>query len=333
MIYTLKGKNSSYQIIIEKGSINKIPLFIKENQKVMIVTDDGVPSLYIDQILKLIKAEVFIFNQGEASKSLATYTKLIERLSKLNFSRDDVLIALGGGVVGDLTLFSGSTYKRGIKVIMVPTTTLAMCDSSVGGKSALNSNSFKNIIGSFYDPYVVIVDVDVLKTLEKKHFYNGLFEALKMGMIANEELFNYFYLNTYEENIERVISLSIFHKKEIVELDYLEKDIRRALNFGHTIGHALESYYKFNLLHGEAIAYGMMLSLKDKEIKDKLQVALSNLELKPIKLPKFNELKGFISNDKKVESDLINFVSVNKIGSYTINKISINELKEIIEVD
>ena len=197
----------------------------------------------------------------------------------------------------------------------------------------INLNNIKNVIGSFYDPIAVFIDVNVLCSLDKKHFYNGLYEALKMGMISNKELFNYFYNNSFEDNIEEVIKLSIKAKKEIVEKDYLESSVRRALNFGHTIGHALESYSSFELLHGEAIGYGMLYSIKDELIKDKLLVALRNLKLKEKDLPSLDELIPYIDNDKKIEEDEMYFVSVEEIGSYSINKIKLKEIRNLLGVE
>lgn len=334
MELVVKGVTRSYPIIIEKGCLSKLSSYLKLNkQKIMIVSDNGVPSIYANVLTNQLNAKTFIFDMGEENKSFDTYKRLIEELTKNKFSRNDVLIALGGGVVGDLALFAGSTYKRGVKVVMVPTTTLSMCDSSVGGKSAINLNNIKNVIGSFYDPIAVFIDVNVLCSLDKKHFYNGLYEALKMGMISNKELFNYFYNNSFEDNIEEVIKLSIKAKKEIVEKDYLESSVRRALNFGHTIGHALESYSSFELLHGEAIGYGMLYSIKDELIKDKLLVALRNLKLKEKDLPSLDELIPYIDNDKKIEEDEMYFVSVEEIGTFVISKVKLKEIRNLLGVE
>jgi 3-dehydroquinate synthase len=293
----------------------------------MIISDDGVPSSIIEKI-KLIHpaANFYIFKQGEESKSLLTYEKILSELTKLNFDRHDLIIALGGGVVGDLSLFVGSTYKRGIEVILIPTTTLAMCDSCIGGKCGVNLNGIKNVVGSFYQPALVLIDLDFLATLDQRNYHNGLCEALKMGMIYNENLFNYFLLNTYQENIEQVIYLSLMAKKYFIEQDEKEQSLRKALNFGHTLGHALESYYQYSkYLHGEAIGYGM-LKMVNGNVKNNLLIALKNLNLDFQENVSLEQLFPYLQNDKKVTDDAIDIVLVNKIGSYEIKRLKLNDL-------
>ena len=170
---------------------------------------------------------------------------------------------VGGGLVGDLSGFVASIYNRGIKFINIPTTTLSMIDSSVGGKVAVNLNDTKNVIGSFYNPEVVIIDPNVLSTLPTRHYYNGLVEALKMGLCLDKDLYNLFK-HDIDSNLEDIIKMSILAKKNVVELDPKEENLRKVLNFGHTIGHAIESSNFNDFYHGEAVACGMLYFIFDK---------------------------------------------------------------------
>ena len=259
-------KDKSYEVIVEKGIIKNITPYVDIEKKFLIVSDDRIPNVYINTIKKqLKKVDVFIFPHGENNKSLDNYKLIIERLVKEDFSRKDYIIALGGGVVSDLAGFVASTYKRGMNLINIPTTTLAMVDASVGGKVALNFDKLKNVIGAFYHPNYILIDIDTLETLPKRHYINGVIEALKTGMIGDKELYNIFFNGDYREHIEEIIYRSLQYKIKIVEQDEKEENIRKVLNFGHTFGHAYETYFLMkNYLHGEAVALGIVTISKDK---------------------------------------------------------------------
>ena len=242
----------------------------------------------------------------------------------MNFSKKDTLIAFGGGTITDLTGYVASTYKRGINFINVPTTTLAMIDASVGGKNALNMKDIKNAIGTIYSPVKVLVGIDSLSTLDERNYNNGLFEALKMGAILDKELFNSFVNNSYKENIEEIIAKSILLKKQIVEQDEDEKGLRKILNFGHTIGHAIE--LENDLLHGEAIANGMLAVSYKKSFYNDLKTAINNLKCPLVKL---NNIKNVV-NDKKVSNNKVDLIVVSTIGNAEIVPTEIEELKRMV---
>ena len=195
------------------------------------------------------------------------YQRVIDHLLHLDFSRNDYIIALGGGVVLDLCGFVASTFKRGLHLINIPTTTLSMVDSSIGGKVAINHSKLKNVIGSFYHPDVVLIDPETLLTLPKRHFINGTIEALKTGLIGDEQLYRIFFEDDYKEKYDEIIYRSLLFKAKIVMEDEKEQSIRKILNFGHTFGHAYESYFAMKYyLHGEAVALGILWRIK-KSIK------------------------------------------------------------------
>lgn len=333
MKYTVSTCNSSYQIIIEKGILDNLNKVIGNLGKVLIVSDDGVPSIYIDKVCKQIpNSYVYIIPQGENSKSIENYILINKKLLELNFSRNDTLIALGGGVVGDLTGFVASTYKRGIAYIQIPTTTLSQIDSSVGGKTAIDLLGYKNVVGSFYQPKLVLIDVNVLKTLPARHYYNGLVEALKIGLIFDEELVNLFEKENIEENIEEIIAKAVYLKKVVVEQDERETHLRKVLNFGHTIGHAIESCYLGEILHGECVAKGMIPFIKDVCLQKRVLSILEKMNV----IKDFNKdedrIYYYLKNDKKADLDKIDVIYIDSIGKYRIEKLLIRDLLELVKV-
>lgn len=207
-----------------------------------ILTDSGVPEQYAKTVLaQCPNGMVYTVPQGEASKSLKVYGQVLQAMLEFNMTRKDLLVAVGGGVVGDLGGFCAASYMRGIDFVNCPTTTLSQIDSSIGGKTAIDLGETKNIVGAFWQPKVVLVDFDALATLPRRHFVNGLAEAIKAGLIADPELFALFECEHPEENIERIIYRSLRVKKNVVENDEHEQGQRACLNFGHTIGHGIEA--------------------------------------------------------------------------------------------
>ena len=267
MIIPINLNNTSYDVIIERGILDKIEEYLIFPQKTLIITDNNIPNEYTEKVIKK-KNDImkYVIESGEISKNLLTYQEIIAFLVKNNFSRDDLIIALGGGVVGDLAGFVAATYKRGCRFVNIPTSTLAMVDSSIGGKVALDFERFKNVIGCFYQPEKVIIDLNVLKTLPKRHYNNGLIEALKAGLVGDSELFDLFLKNEYIDKIEDVVVRSLLVKKRIVEEDPYDRNIRKYLNFGHTIGHAIESSYFDEIYHGEEF-YLWILNVLIPELK------------------------------------------------------------------
>lgn len=325
-------KDKSYEVIVEKGIIKNITPYVDVDKKFLIVSDDRIPSVYINTIKKqLKKVDVFIFPHGENNKSLDNYKLIIDRLVKEDFSRKDYIIALGGGVVSDLAGFVASTYKRGMNLINIPTTTLAMVDASVGGKVALNFDKLKNVIGAFYHPNCILIDIDTLETLPKRHYINGVIEALKTGMIGDKELYNIFFKGDYREHIEEIIYRSLQYKIKIVEQDEKEENIRKVLNFGHTFGHAYETYFLMkNYLHGEAVALGIVTISKDKPYLEDIKKLFTKWGIKLNVNVEKDKIINIIRNDKKCDDDMIDLIIVDEIGKSKIVPTKIEDLSRYL---
>ena len=322
MILNVNISNSPYDIIIEKGSLNKVNHYIDIKQKVLILTDSGIPSTYVKTVQNQMEHSfLYTIEQGEHSKNFANFQKILTFMIENNFTRTDCVIALGGGVVGDLGGFVAASYMRGIDFYNIPTTLLAQVDSSIGGKTAIDHLGVKNIIGAFYQPKKVIIDVEVLKTLDKRILYSGLVEALKMATTFNEELFNLIANSkSLEDDVEKFIIEALKIKKMVVENDPKEKGLRKVLNFGHTIGHAIESLSQGRLYHGECVGIGM-LYVCSKEVKAKIQCILEKYHLPTSVSFQKDELIHYIYHDKKVSGKKISIIYVDKIGHYIIKTI------------
>ena len=325
-------KDKSYEVIVEKGIIKNITPYVDIEKKFLIVSDDRIPNVYINTIKKqLKKVDVFIFPHGENNKSLDNYKLIIERLVKEDFSRKDYIIALGGGVVSDLAGFVASTYKRGMNLINIPTTTLAMVDASVGGKVALNFDKLKNVIGAFYHPNYILIDIDTLETLPKRHYINGVIEALKTGMIGDKELYNIFFNGDYREHIEEIIYRSLQYKIKIVEQDEKEENIRKVLNFGHTFGHAYETYFLMkNYLHGEAVALGIVTISKDIPYLEDIKKLFTKWGIKLNINVEKDKIINIIRNDKKCDDDIVDLIIVDEIGKSKIVPTKIEDLSRYL---
>lgn len=332
MILKVQMKDFIYDVVIQKGILNKAKEYLDLNRKVLIVTDSGIPVEYIDVIKNQIKDPlVYVIEQGETSKSFENFSKLLDFLIKNSFSRTDCVLALGGGVCGDLAGFVASTYMRGITFYNIPTTLLSQVDSSIGGKTAIDKLGYKNVVGAFYPPSKVLIDSNVLKTLDQRQFYSGLVEAIKMGATNDKSLFDLIKnsKNIFDD-IDLVIEKALLVKRDVVQKDPKEKHLRKVLNFGHTIGHAIESCGKFNeLLHGECVGIGM-LYITDGEVKKEIKEVLEKYNL-PISCDlTSDELYKYILLDKKRSSEFITIINVNKLGEFEINKILIEDIKKYL---
>lgn len=354
-VHDNKG-NEVYDIVIEKDFSNltkELEKFGLENRRVCIVTETTVDSLYGEQIFNLLneiskETYKFVFKAGEENKNLYTvkdlYTFLIER----NFDRKDILIALGGGVVGDLCGYSAATYLRGIDFIQVPTTLLSQSDSSVGGKTGVDFDGYKNMVGAFYQPKLVYMSTDTLKTLTYKEYMSGMGEVIKHGLIKDKN----FYL-WLKENADKIKSLddeclsymakiNCSIKRAVVENDFKEQGERALLNFGHTLGHAIEKFvYQYNL-HGECVSVGMngaaYLSMKkglisEDDYKDIIEtLKMFDLPVNENRIDVDHVLKATV-NDKKMEAGQIKFILLSEIGNAVINKeISMLDMKDALYV-
>jgi len=333
MKLTVTYNNLEYDVVIEKNSLDKVSEYLDLNRKVLVVTDSLVPTIYAKKVLEQAKTGyIYIVESGEKSKNFENYTKILNFLIQNEFSRSDCIIAVGGGVVGDLTGFVASTYMRGIDFYNIPTTLLAQVDSSIGGKTAIDYNGVKNIVGAFYPPKKVIIDPNTLITLDERQLHSGLVEAIKMALTSNYELFELIEKsNDLNEDLETIIKEALKIKKDVVEIDPKEQGIRKILNFGHTIGHAIESSGKFNdLLHGEAVGIGM-LYFSSSNVKNRLLKVLKKYNLPTSVNIDDKELIKFINLDKKRTGDLITIVKVTEPGSYILDKINIESMKEYLK--
>ena len=310
----------NYDVFIERGALDKADKLFALDRKVLVVTDSGVPTEYAARVAKQCReAHVVTVPEGEGSKSIATLEVLLDTMLKNNFARTDCVVAVGGGVVGDLSGFAASIFMRGIDFYNIPTTLLSQVDSSIGGKVAVNFGGVKNTVGAFYQPKAVIIDPDVLSTLPKRQIANGLAEALKMALTSDAELFELFERGEAVEKIDTVIERSLRIKKAIVEADEKETDLRRILNFGHTLGHGIEAASGGELYHGECVALGM-IPMCAPDVRARLISILQSLGL-PTKIEgDLETVLQFTTHDKKCEGDAINAVFVDEIGSCRIEK-------------
>lgn len=325
-------KEKSYDIILQRGALAKAgEYFNMPKRKVMIISDDGVPNKYVQTLMNQFDdAYSFVFPQGEQSKNFDTFKNICEYLLECGFARKDCVIALGGGVVGDLSGFAASAYMRGIDFYNIPTTLLSQVDSSIGGKTAVDLGKIKNIIGAFYQPKMVIIDPEVLDTLTPRHFKNGLAESIKEGVSYDKNLFEIFEKDDYLEHIDKIIELSLLVKKEVVEQDEKELGLRKVLNFGHTIGHGIEASTDLETLyHGECVALGM-LAMCSEEVKVRLIKVLEKVGL-PTSFDYNKEVVyQALTHDKKSNGKKISIVKCNEIGTFEFSDVDAQSLKELI---
>lgn len=332
MIIKLDLGNDSYDIVLEQGALLKAGELFDLQRKVLIVTDSGVPSSYAETIAKQCEAPFSVtIPQGEASKNFENFEMLLSEMLKNSFTRKDCVVAVGGGVVGDLSGFAAACYMRGIDFYNVPTTLLSQVDSSIGGKTAIDLNGVKNIVGAFYQPKKVLIDPDTLKTLDQRQFAAGLAEAIKVSLTGDAKLFE-LIKNSEDINadITEVIRRALEFKRDVVEKDPKEAGLRKVLNFGHTIGHGIESFYGGKLLHGECVSIGM-IPMCSEEVRKELIPVLQKYHLPAACEAGKEELLPFILHDKKMLKDRISVVYVPEIGQFEIRDIVPEELNKYLE--
>ena len=328
-----------------QSSYDNLPNSVAElgfnGKKIYIVSETNVASIFLDAILvslessgKFSKVVSFVFNAGEENKNLDVVKALYEKLIIEKFDRNDLLIALGGGVTGDLTGFAAATYLRGIDFVQVPTSLLSQVDSSIGGKTGVDFASYKNMVGAFHMPRLVYMNQNSLKTLDKRQFVSGMGEVIKHGLILDKDYYNWLKdnftkINSYDyESLCEVVYRSCMIKRAVVEEDPTEKGKRALLNFGHTLGHALEKYMNFELLHGECVLIGSILASiishnKGNISKDILDDIVSTIKMYEIPLLPENinidRIIEYTRNDKKVVGDKIKFILLKDIGDAYID--------------
>ena len=341
-------KTEKYPIIIGTNLTSNVSKIFKLNsiyfEKCLIVVDKNIPKKFILNIKRSLKNKriyVLFFNASEKNKNLNSVNKILEILLKENFSRNDCLISLGGGITGDISGFAANLFKRGLKFINIPTTLLAQVDSSIGGKTGVNSRYGKNLIGSFYQPLLVLSDTQFLKSLKKREVICGYGEILKHSLIDNKKFFNFLnrnlkeILNLTSPFIEKAIYESCKIKKKVVEKDEKETGLRKVLNFGHTFAHAYEAGlgYSSKLNHGEAVILGMKtalnFSLKENILnKNEYNLIINHIDNSglPFSIKKYfsikdsNKILSFMIKDKKNDSSQINLILLKDIGRAIINK-------------
>ena len=323
---------SGYSIWIGKDTLSK--LNISSYSKVAILVDENTKRDCLHKLPKIDKSILIEIQSGEENKNITTCNFIWEQLTKNHFDRNSLLINLGGGVIGDMGGFCSSTYKRGIDFIQIPTTLLAMVDASVGGKLGIDFNGLKNQIGVFNNPHSVIINPEFLSTLPENELQSGFAEVVKHALIADKNLWNKIISTSFNELIwEEIIDNSIQIKNKIVESDPLEKGERKKLNFGHTFGHAIESYYLEKgtpILHAEAVFMGMILEIELAPISEENKQEIKNYILSNFSLPytpKKSNLHQYLINDKKNKEGKINFSLLKKIGDCsTDNLLKLDEL-------
>ncbi len=320
-----------YKIHVGRGLIGRAGELFNLNRHVLIVTDSGVPKEYAERVGALCKeARIITVEQGEDSKSAEMFKALCHEMLDFGMTRSDCVVAVGGGVVGDLVGFAAASYMRGIDFYNIPTTLLSQVDSSIGGKTAINLGGVKNIVGAFYQPKGVIIDPDLLNTLPTRQLTNGLAEAIKMSLTSDEELFDIISSGNIYENIEKIIIRSIKIKKAVVESDEHEGGLRRILNFGHTLGHGVEAAEEMNgIYHGECVAIGM-IPCSSGEVKERLIPMLERAGLPTHYDGDIEKALSFVKQDKKCEGEQISVIFVDKIGSYRIEKMDIDAFSALV---
>lgn len=326
---------TGYGITVERGCLARASQYLNLNRRALIVTDSGVPAEYAKTVADAcLEGIIYTVEQGEGSKSLETFGRLLEVMLMHGFSRNDCVVAVGGGVVGDLSGFAASAYMRGIDFYNVPTTLLSQIDSSIGGKTAINFGGVKNTVGAFYQPKGVLIDPELLKTLPKRQFSNGLAEAIKMSLTSDKELFDIFENKDIESSIDEIIIRSLNIKKSVVEQDERESGLRKILNFGHTVGHGIESSSAGALYHGECVALGM-LPMCGENVRPRLIEVLKKCGLFRTVEYDWKRIAAAAFHDKKADGDRVTVTAVNEIGSFEMRTVScldvIENAKKVLE--
>lgn len=320
----------SYDILVERGILNRAAGYLNLDRRVLVVTDSGVPAAYAQSLARQCRQPVICtVEAGEQSKGMETFGVLLQKMLDHGFSRKDCVVAVGGGVVGDLSGFAASAYMRGIDFYNIPTTLLSQIDSSIGGKTAINFGGVKNIVGAFYQPKRVLIDPELLKTLPERQISNGLAEAVKMAMTSDRELFELFETEDIAEHIDEIIIRSLNIKKSVVEQDEREAGIRRILNFGHTIGHGIESSANMSqLYHGECVALGL-IPMCAESIRPRVIGVLQKCGLYNLIGFDWEKITEAAFHDKKADGDCVTVTLVPEIGSFEVKKLRCSEVIEM----
>lgn len=340
----IQVKENNYTIDIDYKNDEKLRDYLFQNKeaKFLVITDENVFGIYnkrIKNIMAGLNYFIYKFPAGEKSKSMESYININKFLLENNFNRGDMIIAFGGGVVGDISGFVAATYLRGIDFISVPTTLLSMIDSSVGGKNGINFMNLKNQIGAFYFPKYVHIDYSFLESLDDRNINNGLAEIFKYSVLRDKEFFDYLK-SAKKLDYEKIIYKSLNIKLDFVRDDERDKGKRQKLNLGHTLGHGIESLSNYKLNHGESIGIGTIymaraaykMGLAEEDFSKDLVSAFKNHKLPTAYDFETEEILGILKHDKKINKNLINVILPVKIGEVISKKITFDELKKIIDL-
>lgn len=338
-----------YDIYIDRGLIDDCAKYVKDlsdAKKVTIVTDSNVAPLYLERVEESLIGEglefqTFVYAAGEQSKNLSTINDIYMALADFRMTRKDIIIALGGGVCGDMAGFAAATYLRGISFMQIPTSLLAQVDSSVGGKTGVDIPQGKNLVGAFHQPVCVLIDPDTLDTLPEEFIRDGMGEVIKYGCIKDRELFEKLETCDAMENIDDIIKTCVSIKRDVVSRDEFESGERMLLNFGHTLAHSIEKLNNYTgITHGMAVAVGMVLmtkasenaGLSEKGTADRIASLCRKYSLPVTTDISFKDMAQAAKSDKKTASTYINLVITEKIGSSFTYKIETDELEKFITV-
>ena len=317
----------SYDILVERGLLAEAGQSLDLNRRVLVVTDTGVPAEYAKTVAGQCKESVICtVEMGEGSKSLAGFSKLLSAMLEHGFSRKDCVVAVGGGVVGDLAGFAASAYMRGIDFYNIPTTLLSQIDSSIGGKTAINFGGVKNIVGAFYQPKRVLIDPDLLQTLPPRQISNGLAEAIKVALTSDEELFGIIEREDIQSHLDEIIVRALMVKKDVVEQDEKEAGLRKILNFGHTVGHGIESSGGMTeLYHGECVALGM-LPMCGETVRPRLIEVLKRCGLYREMSYDWDKIAEAAFHDKKADGGSVTVTTVSEVGCFEMKTLPCAEV-------
>ena len=341
---TVKGKNG-YKILIEKGLVSKVGEYVRKvtsAKKAFLISDSNVMPLYGNIVSDSLKAggfevSAFSFEAGEKSKTLDTITQMVYAMCSSGIGRTDIVVALGGGVVGDMAGFASAIYLRGIDFVQIPTTLLSQVDSSVGGKTGCDIDYGKNLVGAFHNPKLVLIDADTLKTLPQKFMNDGLGEVIKYGAIKSSKLFkNLEECENFEDISEKTITECVEIKRQVVQKDFTEKGERMLLNFGHTVAHAIEKFENFEgMAHGEAVGVGMLAITRasekagytEKGSAIRIEKLLEKFSLPTKAAVSADKITDIMLFDKKRRGSKINLVLLKKIGVSFVEPMESEKLK------
>ncbi len=328
MVLPIRLGKRSYDVVIERGCLSRAGSLLNLDRKVLILTDSGVPKEYAHRIEEQSKSPILVtVPTGEGSKSLEKFGEILSTMLRTGFNRGDCVIAVGGGVCGDLAGFVASAYMRGIDFYNLPTTLLSQVDSSVGGKTGVNLDGVKNVVGAFYQPKKVLIDPDTLRTLDRRQLVSGLCEAVKMAFTSDRSLFELLEEKPFEEHLEEIIEGALRIKRDVVERDEKESGPRKILNFGHTLGHGIEATIRPALYHGECVSLGM-IPMCDGENREKLIHVLKKVGLPTEANLDLDAVMKVVEHDKKSGRNGIDCVLVSEIGKAEIVTLSIQELRD-----